>query len=172
MIERFGAINFAGKEATVIGEELSAGQPAPDFSAQADDWTMTQVLEATKGKVRIIAALPSLNTSVCDREARRFNQEAASLGQDVAVIAISNDLPFTLKNWCAASGVDQVLVLSDHLELEFGKKYGVLIKEVRVLRRAVFVVDRNDKIVYAAYMPTIGMEPDYEAVLEAAKNAL
>lgn len=172
MIERYGAISFAGKEATVIGEELTVGQPAPDFSAQADDWNMTQVLEATKGKVRIIASLPSLNTSVCDREARRFNQEAASLGQGIAIIAISNDLPFTLKNWCAASGVDQVLVLSDHLELEFGKKYGVLIKEVRVLRRAVFVVNREDKIVYAAYMPTIGVEPDYEAVLQAAKNAL
>ena len=171
-IERKGLLRFAGQEVTVIGPDLAAGDKAPEFTVQAQDWSMVKGLKSTTGKVRIIASLPSLNTSVCDRETRRFNQEAAALGVDVAILTVSMDLPFTLKNWCAAAGVEQVTTLSDHKTGDFGKKYGALVKEQRILRRAVFVVNRAGVIVYAAYMPTIGEEPDYDAVLQAARQVL
>jgi thiol peroxidase len=113
-----------------------------------------------------------VDTDVCDRELHRFNQEAAALSKDIAILVISNDLPFAQKRWCGAAGVDQVNVLSDHMAAEFGLKYGVLIKEARILRRATFVVDRAGKLVYAAYLPALGDEPNYSEVLEAAKAAL
>jgi len=127
-------------------------------------------LERTAGKVRIIAAVPSLETSVCDRETRRFNQEAANLSQDVAILVISADLPYTQKRWCGAAGIDQVTVASDALSKGFGAKYGVLLKEVGVFRRAIFVVGKNDSIAYAAYMPVLGDEPNYEEVLNVARK--
>ena len=125
-----------------------------------------------KGKVRIVGSLPSLSTSVCDRETRRFNQEASELNDQIVILTVSMDLPYTIKNWCAAAGVDRVITLSDHKSAEFGQKYGVLIKEYRVFRRAAFVIDQNDMVVYAAYMPAIGDEPNYPEVLKAAKLAL
>lgn len=170
--ERNGVITFAGKDVTVVGPDLKVGEIAPEFTVQAQDWSTVSALTATEGKVRIIAAVPSLDTAVCDRETRRFNQEAANLSKDIVMLVISTDLPFTQKRWCGAAGIDQVVVLSDHMDVDFGKKYGVLLKELRILRRAVFVVDRNNRITYAAYMPTIGAEPDYDAVIEAAKQAL
>jgi len=172
MIERSGLITVSGKEMTVVGENLRPGDLAPTFTAQSQDFSDIDVLSATKGKVRILTALPSLSTSVCDRETRRFNEEAASLAKDIAIIAISTDLPYTQKNWCSAAGVDQVTVVSDHMHADFGSKYGCLIKEMRILRRSVFVVDRSGIVRYAAYMPALGIEPDYAAVLEAARKAL
>lgn len=170
--ERFGLIQVGGKDATVIGDDLRVGDKAPEFTAHSQDWSAVRGLQSTAGKVRILAAVPSLDTEVCDRETRRFNQEAASLSKDIAIEVISTDLPYTQKRWCGAAGVDQVQTLSDHMSAEFGEKYGVLIKERRILRRAVFVVGRDDRLVYAAYMPKLGDEPDYGAVLEAAKKAL
>ncbi|HPP62745.1 MAG TPA: thiol peroxidase [Anaerolineales bacterium] len=170
--ERFGIIKVGGRDATVIGDDVKVGDAAPEFTVHALDWSLTRGLADTKGKVRIIAAVPSLDTDVCDRETRRFNQEAAALGKDIVIQTISTDLPYAQKRWCGAAGVDQVMVLSDHQNAEFGEKYGVLIKERRILRRAVFVVGRDDKIVYAAYMPALGDEPNYEEVIEAAKKAL
>ena len=170
--ERFGLIQVGGKDATVVGDDLAVGSRAPDFTAHAQDWTNVRGLADSAGKVRIIAAVPSLDTEVCDRETRRFNEEAASLSKDIAIEVISTDLPYTQKRWCGAAGVDQVQTLSDHLNAEFGEKYGVLIKERRILRRAVFVVGRDDKLVYVAYMPRLSDEPEYAAVLDAAKKAL
>ncbi len=170
--ERFGLIKVGGKDATVIGDDIKLGQTAPDFTVHAVDWTLVRGLADTRGKVRIIAAVPSLDTDVCDRETRRFNQEAAALGTDVMIEVLSTDLPYAQKRWCGAAGVDQVKTLSDHMNAEFGEKYGVLIKERRTLRRAVFVVDRNDKVVYAAYMAALSDEPNYEEVLAAARAAL
>lgn len=172
MTERKGLITVGGKEMTVVGDDLQIGDVAPSFIAQGQDWSLVDVLAETRGKVRIIAALPSLSTSVCDRETHRFNQEAASLDEDIAIIMISADLPFTQKNWCGAAGVDQVLVVSDHLNVEFGEKYGCLVKEGRILRRSVFVVDRAGIIRYVAYMPALGVEPEYSEVLDAARKAL
>jgi thiol peroxidase len=170
--ERTGLIKVGGRDATVIGDDIKVGQTAPDFTAHAPDWSVVRGLADTQGKVRILTPLPSLDTEVCDRETRRFNQEASGLGPDIVIFAISTDLPYAQKRWCGAAGVDQVKTLSDHLTAEFGGKYGCLIKERRTLRRAVFVVDRNDKVTYAAYMPALGDEPDYEAVLAAARAAL
>jgi thiol peroxidase len=170
--ERFGLIKVGGKDATIIGDDVQVGQAAPEFTTHALDWSLVRGLADTKGKVRIIASVPSLDTDVCDRETRRFNTEAAALGKDVVIQTISTDLPYAQKRWCGAAGVDQVMVLSDHQNVEFGEKYGVLVKERRTLRRAVFVVDRGDKIVYVAYMPVLSQEPNYEEVLEAARKAL
>jgi thiol peroxidase len=122
--------------------------------------------------VRVLAAVPSLETSVCDRETRRFNVEAANLSSDVRIFVVSADLPYTQKRWCGAAGVDRVTTLSDHMEAEFGEKYGCLIEERRILSRAVFVVGRNDQVAYSAYMAALGDEPDYEAVLAAVRAAL
>lgn len=172
MIERPGIIKFRGQEVTVLGADLNAGDMAPEFSVQTLEWSQFYGLANTAGKVRIIAAVPSLDTEVCDRETRRFNQEAAGLGKDIVILVISTDLPFAQKRWCGAAGVDQVTVLSDHKEADFGTKYGCLIKEARILRRAIFVVNRTGKIVYAAYMPALGEEPKYAEVLAAAQAAL
>jgi len=170
--ERSGLIKFGGKEATVVGNDLKTGDKAPDFTVLKQDWSVVKALKDTKRKVRIIASMPSLETSVCDRETRRFNEEASNLGKNIVILVISTDLPYTQKRWCGAAGVDQVLTYSDSLKTDFGQKYGCLIKEVRVLRRAVFVVDRKRVIRYAVYMPALGDEPNYEEVLAAAREAL
>jgi thioredoxin-dependent peroxiredoxin len=171
-LERFGIIKFRGQEATILGVDLKPGDVAPEFIVQTLDWSSFHGLADTQGKVRLIASVPSLDTEVCDRETRRFNLEAAALSKDIAILVISNDLPYAQKRWCGAAGVEQVTVLSDHMSADFGLKYGVLIKEARVLRRAVFVVDRAGKLTYVAYMPALGVEPDYVEVLNAAKAAL
>lgn len=171
-MERSDIYKFRGNPVTVIGPDMKPGDPAPEFTAQPLEWKPFTALAGTQGKVRILTALPSLETSVCDRETRRFNEEAAALDKDIVILAISTDLPFTQNRWCGASGVEQVTVLSDHMDTDFGIKYGCLLKEVRILRRAVFVVDRAGKLVYAAYMPVMGDEPVYSEVIAAARAAL
>jgi thiol peroxidase len=171
-IERKGLIQFGGADQTVVGPDIEVGQEAPAFTAVANDWSEIDPLAESQGKVRVLSAILSLETSVCDTETRRFNEAAAALGEDVAIFVLSHDLPFTQKRWCGAAGVDQVATLSDHKLGDFGPKYGVLLKEMRVLRRAVFVVDRGGKVTYADYMPALGVEPDYEAVLAAVKTSL
>lgn len=171
-VERTGLIDFGGKDQTVVGADIEVGQTAPAFKAVANDWSEVDPITDNAGKVRVLSAILSLETSVCDTETRRFNQEAAALGEDVAIFVLSHDLTFTQKRWCGAAGVDQVATLSDHALGDFGPKYGVLLKEMRVLRRAVFVVDRQGTVTYADYMPALGVEPDYEAVLAAVRAAL
>jgi thiol peroxidase len=163
---------IGGVDVGVAGDEIRVGQKAPEFTGTGQDWSRVKPLESSKGMVRVLAAVPSLETSVCDRETRRFNVEAANLSSDVRIFVVSTDLPYTQKRWCGAAGVERVVTLSDHMEAEFGMKYGCLIKARRVLSRAVFVVGRDDKVVYAAYMPALGDEPDYEAVLTAVRSAL
>jgi thiol peroxidase len=170
--ERFGVVKFHGQPMTVVGMDKKTGDIAPEFFAQDLDWSTYKGLQNTKGHVRIIASFLSLDTDVCDREIRRFNMEAASLGKDISILVISTDLPFTQKRWCGAAGVDQVTVLSDHLKVDFGKKYGCLIKEARILRRAAFVVNRAGILTYADYMPALNQEPNYNDILIAAKAAL
>lgn len=171
-IERFGLIQFGGVDQTVLGPDLHIGQHAPSFSAIGNDWSEVQPLQETQGKVRLFASVPSLETAVCDRETRRFNVEASDLDEDVYLFTISADLPFTQARWCGAAGVDRVITLLDHMHTDFGLKYGTLIKEKRLLRRAVFVVDRNDLITYVAYLPSLGEKPDYDETLHAIRLAL
>ncbi len=173
---RKGVMELAGKPATIIGADLKAGQKAPRFKVQAGvwagvpTWQEVDALAATAGKVRILAAVPSLSTNVCQAETRRFNEEAAHLGEGVVIITISSDLPPTQKNWCAAEGLERVYTASDHMDLDFGSKYGTHMKERRWHRRAVFVVGKDDKVHYAAYMPSLGDQPNYEEVIALAKQ--
>ena len=171
-IERKGIFSFKNQDVTVVGADIQVGQQAPEFDVTAMDWSAFKGLQDTAGKVRIIGSLPSLSTSVCDRETRRFNQEAAGLGEDIVILTVSMDVPFTLSNWCGAAGVDKVITLTDYKTAQFGEKYGVLLKEPHIFRRAIFVVDRDGKVVYADYMPVLGDEPKYEEVLAAARAAL
>ncbi len=172
VIEREGLIDFGGKGATVVGPDIEVGDKALDFAVHAQDWSTFRGLDDTQGKVRIIAAVPSLETSVCDRETRRFNEEAATLGEDIVILVISTDLPYTQKRWCGAAGIDQVIALSDHKDVDFGTKYGCLLKDQRILRRAVFVIDKSDEVIYVEYLPSLGDEPDYDQILKVASTAL
>ena len=137
MSERNGIITFKGKPMTLLGPELKVGDKAPDF-AVVDNRLATVSLAGSAGKIRIISAVPSLDTPVCDTETRRFNQEAATLPANVTVLTVSLDLPFAQKRWCGAAGIDRVVTLSDYRERSFGLAYGVLIKELMLLSRAYF----------------------------------
>jgi thiol peroxidase len=158
-----------GNPLTLVGNEVKVGQPAPDFEVIANDMSPVK-LSSFKGKVCIICSVPSLDTSVCDTETRRFNEEAQHLGDEVAVLTISMDLPFAQKRWCGAAGIKNVRTLSDHHDASFGKAYGVLIKELRLLARAVFVVDKEGIVQYMQIVDELTNEPDYEAALEAVKG--
>lgn len=171
MSERNGAATFQGAPLTLIGPEIKAGDTAPAFAAVANDLAPVS-LEDHAGKVVILVAVPSLDTPVCDMEVRRFNTEAANLGDDVVILTVSMDLPFAQARWCGAAGVEAVKTLSDHKDAAFGLAYGTLIKELRLLSRACFVVDRMGDVTYAEYVTEVTEEPDYAAVLEAAKEAL
>jgi len=170
--ERTGIIKYAGQEQTIVGDDIQVGQKAPNFTIQKNDWSLSKGMKVTARKVRIILSVPSLATPVCDRETRRFNEEAGKLGKGIAVLVVSMDLPVAQKRWCGAAGVEQVITVSDVVKADFGRKYGTLMKEVRILRRAAFVVNRKGIVTYAAYMPTNGDEPNYEEILAAARSAL
>lgn len=162
-------VRFKGNPVTLVGNEVKVGDTAPNFQVWDQDLSPV-TLDDSKGMVRLISVVPSIDTPVCDQQTRRFNEEAASL-QDVAVLTISVDLPFAQKRWCAAAGIDRVQTLSDHRELSFGKAYGVVIEELRLLARAIFVIDKNNKVVYAEYVSEVTEHPDYEAaILAATKN--
>jgi thioredoxin-dependent peroxiredoxin len=169
---RTDIFKLGDKFATVIGDDVKVGDPAPEFTAAAQDWKPVNPVSESKGKVIILSAVPSLDTDVCDRETRRFNEEAAKLSDDIVIYTISTDFPFAQKRWCGAAGVDKVKVVSDVLEAEMGEKYGLLVKERRYLRRAVFIVDRTGRLSYVAYMPQNSVEPNYDEVIAAAKAVL
>jgi thiol peroxidase len=169
MNERAGLITMRGNPLTLIGQEIKPGNPAPDFESLDNELKPVR-LSSFRGKVVVISAVPSLDTPVCDMETRRFNSEAAKLSEDIVILTISMDLPFAQKRWCGAAGVDKVVTLSDHREAEFGNAYGVLIKELRLLARAVFVVDADGVVRYVQLVKEVAEEPDYDAVISAAKN--
>ena len=158
--------------ATLLGDEVKVGDTAPAFTSVIPGWGRVNPLEESKGKVVILSAVPSLDTDVCDRETRRFNEEAAKLSDDIIIYTISCDFPMAQKRWCGAAGVEKVKVVSDVVDAEFGVKYGVLIKERRYFRRSVFIVGRDGKLTYVNYLPTLGEEPNYDEVIQAAKQAL
>lgn len=171
MNERSGVITFKGNPMTLLGTELKLGDKAPDFNVV--DTTLTPVNLATHaGKIRVISAVPSLDTPVCDTETRKFNQEAANLPENVVVLTISLDLPFAQKRWCGAAGIERVITLSDYRDRSFGQNYGVLIKELLLLARCIFVVDAQGIIRYIQLVPEVTSEPDYAAVIAAAKALL
>lgn len=169
---RTDVFKLGDKYATLLGDEVKVGDLAPVFTSVVPGWGTVNPLEESKGKVIILSAVPSLDTDVCDRETRRFNEEAAKLDEDIVIYTVSTDTPMAQKRWCGAAGVDKVKVVSDMVDAEFGTKYGVLIKERRYLRRSVFVVGRDGRLTYVNYLPSLGQEPDYDEVIQAAKEAL
>jgi thiol peroxidase len=168
--ERKGAVTMRGNPMTLVGPELKPGQKAPGFTAVGKTLAPA-TLDQFKGKVKILSAIPSVDTPVCDVETRRFNEEAAKLPGDVQIVTISMDLPFAQTRWCGAAGVDKITMLSDYQRADFGEKYGTLIKELHLLARAVFVVDKNDNLTHVEYVKEVANQPNYEAVLEAARKA-
>jgi thiol peroxidase len=171
MEERSSVTKFKGNPVTLLGPALKVGDKAPDF--QVVDTSLSPVrLADFRGKTKIISAVPSLDTPVCDIETRRFNQEAAQLPEKIVLLTISMDLPFAQSRWCAAAGIDRVKTLSDYQERSFAAAYGVLIKELKLLSRSIFVIDANDTIRYIQHVPEITAEPDYAAVISAAKEVL
>ena len=169
MGERTGIVTMKGNPLTLVGKKLLEGDSAPDFEVLDNDLSPFR-FSSFRGKVCVISSVPSLDTPVCDMETRRFNEESGNLSSDVRILTISMDLPFAQKRWCGATGVDKVITLSDHHEAEFGIQYGVLIKELRLLARALFVVDREGVIRYIQIVKEISQEPDYGSVLDVVKK--
>jgi len=169
MKERKDAIKANGEPLTLLGEELKVGDRAPDATL-IDNNMKPFAISTTRGKVTIISVVTSLDTSVCDVETRKFNQEAGSLGGNIQILTISMDLPFAQKRWCGAAGVERVKTLSDYKDASFGLAYGVLIKELRLLARIIFVVDPSGIIRHIQTVKDNAMEPDYAEVLSAAKK--
>ncbi|MGG1551403.1 MULTISPECIES: thiol peroxidase [Paenibacillus] len=166
--ERTGVATLKGNPITLVGPEIKVGDKAPDFKVNKD--LMNQVsLADFAGKVKLISVVPSLDTGVCDAQTRRFNEEAAKLGENVVVLTISVDLPFAQSRWCGAAGIDKVITLSDYKTKSFGEAYGVLIKEIQLDMRSIFVIDANDTVQYVEYLGEMTNHPNYEAAVEAVK---
>jgi thiol peroxidase len=169
MEERSDRVSFKGVPMTLLGPELKVGDNAPDF--QLVDMDLQPVsLADYQGKTKIICTVPSLDTPVCDAETRRFNLEASRLSDNIVILTVSLDLQFAQKRWCGAADIKAVQVLSDYRERSFGQNYGVLIKELFLLSRAIFVVDSDNIITYIQHVPEITDEPDYAAVLDAVRT--
>ena len=170
MLERPAAVTMRGNPLTLVGPELKPGQKAPDFTLVTNDMAQASLADYA-GLALALVSVPSLDTPTCAIETRRFNAEAAKLGEGVRILTVSMDLPFAQKRWCGAMGIDKVVTLSDHREASFGLNYGVLIKELRLLARAVFVVDRKGLVTYVELVREIADEPNYAAVLDALAKA-
>jgi thiol peroxidase len=168
-MERKNAVSFKGEPLTLIGGELKAGDKAPDFKV-LDKNLKEKTFEQIKGKISLIASVPSLDTPVCDLQIKRFNDEAAALSKDIKVSFISMDLPFAQKRFCDSFDIKRVQTFSDHMAADFGQKYGVLIKELRLLSRAIFIIDEQGLISYLQYVPEIGAHPDYDKALGELKR--
>jgi thiol peroxidase len=169
--ERSGGVTIKGNPLTLIGEPVAVGAQAPDAMLVNLEQKPVK-LSDYDGKVRLVSVIPSLDTGICDAQTRRFNEEAARLGDDVVVITISAEHPFNQKRWCGAAGIENLQVLSDHQDMSFGKAYGTYIKEWRLEQRSIFVIDRDDTIRYIEYVPEIAQFPDYDAALAAVEELM
>lgn len=164
-------VTMKAKPLVLLGTAVDVGQKAPDFEVLNNELNPL-TLSSFAGKTLIICSVPSLDTSVCDRETRKFNEKAAELGEEVAVLVISMDLPFAQKRWCGAAGIQNLQTASDHRNASFGKAYGVLIEELRLLARAVFIVDKQGILRYKQIVTEITNEPDYDDCLDAVKQLI
>jgi len=169
-MERTNIITFKGNPMTLLGNPVKAGDKAPDFTLRANDLSL-RTLADYRGKALIISVVPSLDTGLCDMQTRRFNSEAAALGEHVDILTVSCDLPFAQARWCGAAGVSQVETLSDYYDLSFGLAYGVVIKELRLLTRSIFVLDQNRLVTYVEIVPEVASEVNFAAALTAAGAA-
>lgn len=162
-------VTFKGNPITLLGKETKVNDKAVDFTV------LNNTLEPVKlsdfdGKVKILSLFPSIDTGVCSKQAHTFNQKASSLGDDIVILAISNDLPFALSRFCGAEGIDNLITLSDHKNLDFSTKYGFLIEELRLIARGVVVIDKDNVVRYVEYVPEGTNEPDYDRAIEAAQK--
>ena len=164
-------VTFKGRPVTLIGKQVKVGELARDFSVLANDLTEIS-LKDTAAKIRVINVVFSLETSICDIQTRKFNEELAQFAEKVDVMTISMDLPFAQARWCSASGLKNVRTYSDHRDAHFGVAFGVLIKELRLLARSVFILDADNKVRYADYVSEVSTHPDYSAALAAVKALL
>jgi len=169
MEENKNIITFKGNPLTLVGPQILTGQAAPDVELLDNSLSPVKI-SSFKGKKLVIVAVPSLDTPVCDIEVRNFNKSAAELGDDVQIIAVSMDLPFAQARWCGAAEIEKVSTLSDHKTAEFGSAYGLLIKELRLLARAIFILDTEGTIRYKQIVKEVTDEPDYQQVLDALKE--
>jgi len=165
-MERTGVITFLGGPLTLVGEEVKVGQKAPDFTL-LDNGLAPKTLKDFEGKTVVVSVTPSLDTPVCDAQLRRFNTSATTLGEDVVVLNVSMDLPFANKRFCSVAGIEKALTLSDHRDALFGTAYGVLIKELRLLARSIFVIGKDGVVKYAEIVPEVTHNPDFEKALAA-----
>jgi len=170
MKETTGKVTSKGNPLTLLGEQIKVGDKAPDFVVLGSGLQPVK-LSDYEGKVRVIAVYPSIDTGVCQAQNRRFNAEASNLG-DAVILSISCDLPFAQSRFCAAEGLDKVITLSDHRDVDFGTKYGFLIKELRLLARGTVIIDRDGIVKYVEYVPEVSSEPDYEAAIKVVKGLL
>ncbi len=167
--ERQGVVQFKANPVTLVGPEITSGSKAPEFEVIAQDLKPV-TLGSSKGKIRLISVVTSLDTGICDAQTRRFSEEASKLPAGVEVLTISMDLPFAQKRFCSTAGIDRVKVLSDHRKASFGKAYGTLIKELRLLARSIFVIDATDTVRYSEYVPEVTTHPNYDAALAAVRQ--
>ncbi len=171
MVERANVVTSKGTPLTLLGPEVKVKDKAPEFKVVGKD--LADVESASyKGKVRVLSVAPSIDTSVCATQMRTFNEKASSLSEDVVILGVSMDLPFALDRFCGAEGIERVVMTSDYKYRSFGEAYGVLIKELGLLARSVFVIDRQDRVVHVEYVREVPTEPDYEAALAAVKKVL
>lgn len=170
-IERIAAVTFKGNPMTLLGPELNVGQTAPDFAATANDMT-TKKRSDYLGKIVILSVVPSLDTPVCDIQTKRFNSEIASLGDKAVCLTLSLDLPFANRRWCGAAGASNVVTLSDYKDHQAGLAFGLRIKELGLLARAVYVIDAQGVVRYAQLVKEVASEPDYDSALAAAKSLI
>ncbi|MBA2942858.1 thiol peroxidase [Paenibacillus sp. CGMCC 1.16610] len=167
--ERTGVATVGGNPVTLIGPEIKVGDKAPDFTVNKD--LMTEVsLSDYAGKIKLISVVPSVDTATCDAQTRRFNVEADKLGDNVVILTISVDLPFAQSRFCGAAGIDKVITLSDYKHRNFGQAYGVLIKEIQLDQRAIFLVDADNTVRYVEYLTEMKEHPNYDAALQALRE--
>jgi len=160
---------MGGNEITLVGPALKVGEQAPDFTVLDTD-LLPKTLQDYEGKVKLMSVVPSLDTGVCDMQTKKFNELATDFSNDVVVLTISMDLPFAQKRWCGAAGVERVETLSDHRWANFGEKFGVLIKELRLLNRSIFILDKENTIRYEELVEENHNHPDYDSAIEALKK--
>lgn len=168
-VERHGAVTLGGKPLTLVGREIKVGDKAPAFTVMGNDWKNVR-FENFGGKPTLISSILSVNTGICDAEIKRFNEEAGKLEEQAQFLTLSADLPCSQSIWCGAAGVKNVKTYADHFDTNFGLAYGTLVKEIRVLSRAIFAIDRNGIVQYVEYVPEIGQHPDYDRVIAAIKK--
>jgi len=170
-MDNINTITFKGSPLILSGQKIVVGQKAPNFKV-IDKNLSSKTLDDFQGKIKLIAAVPSLDTPVCDTEIKRFNDEAAELSGDIAIIFVSMDLPFAQKRFCQEFSIKKIHTLSDHRDADFGINYGVLIKELRLLARAIFIIDKNDIVRYAELVKELSNPPNYEEALKMLKSLI